>query len=181
MPANWSRRRLVQGTLSLAGVAGLAGCGFQPVYMPTATGNPGPPQREMAAIEVGIIPDRPGQLLRQALQQRLGSDSGIAAPRFTLAVSYSIAGEGIAVQPDSTPSRIRLIGHADWKLSSLAPAHPPVTSGSARAFEGMDVLDQQYFAADLESEAVQQRLAGEIADQIAMQLAVFFRRRATAG
>lgn len=135
----------------------------------------------MARIDVARIPDRPGQLLQQALRQRFGSDSGAAAPEYMLAVNYAISGEGIAVEVDSTPSRIRLVGHADWTLSSLAPAPKRITAGSARAFEGMDVIDQQYFAADLGTEVVQQRLAGAIADEIAMQLAVFFRRRAAAG
>ena len=69
------RRRL----LALGGAGLLAGCGFQPVYMPTATGKSGPAERDLAAIHVNLIPDRPGQELRQALQARLGSDSGMPA------------------------------------------------------------------------------------------------------
>ena len=62
-----NRRRL----LVLAAGASLSGCGFQPVYMPTASGKAGVAQRELAAIQVDLIPDRPGQVLRQALQDRL--------------------------------------------------------------------------------------------------------------
>jgi len=132
----------------------------------------------MAAIQVGIIPDRPGQLLRQALQERLGSDSGAATPRYKLAVGYSIAGEGIAVAPDTTATRIRLTGRATWTLTAYDPPHAVVTSGAARAFASMNVFDQQYFAADLETEQKQRVLAREVAARIAQQLAVFFRRRA---
>ena len=64
-------RRLARRSV-LLGTLGLAGCGFEPVYMPSAGDTPGVAQRELAAIDVAIIPDRPGQLLRQALQQRLG-------------------------------------------------------------------------------------------------------------
>ncbi len=134
----------------------------------------------MAAINVGIIPDRPGQLLRQALQERFGSDSGAVASRYNLAVGYSIAGEGIAVFSDTTPTRIRFIAHATWNLTTEPPRSVAVTSGSARTFDAMNLLDQQYFAADMETEVVQRRLAGAVADQIAMQLAIFFRRRASA-
>ena len=174
----WSRRGLLRGVVTLGAATGLAGCGFQPVYMPTATESAGPPERNMAAIEVALIPDRPGQLLRQALQARLHTGSVNVAPRYRLTVSYSIAGEGIAVNPDTSPTRIRLIGHANWSLLSLAPHPGPVTSGSARAFDGLNVFDQQFFAADLETEAQQRQIAGEIANQIAQQLAVYFRRRA---
>ncbi len=62
-----NRRRL----LVLAAGTSLSGCGFQPVYMPTASGKAGVAQRELAAIQVNLIPDRPGQVLRQALQARL--------------------------------------------------------------------------------------------------------------
>ena len=60
------RRRL----LALVSGVTLSGCGFQPVFMPTASGKAGVAQRELAAVHVNLIPDRPGQLLRQALQQR---------------------------------------------------------------------------------------------------------------
>ena len=47
--------------------------------MPTASGKAGVAQRELAAIQVDLIPDRPGQLLRQALQDRLEMGaSGVA-------------------------------------------------------------------------------------------------------
>lgn len=181
MQSPWSRRQVLRLAVALSGAAGVGGCGFQPVYMPTASGKPGPAERQMAAIRVGVIANRPGQLLRQALQQRFDGAGGAVTPRYSLAVNYSIAGEGVAIRPDSTATHIRLIGHADWTLSSLSPGHLRVTSGSARAFEGIDLLDTQYFAADLETQAAHRRLANQIASQIAMELAVFFRRRAGPG
>jgi LPS-assembly lipoprotein len=146
--------------------------------MPTASGKPGPAARELAAINVGIIPDRPGQLLRQALQERLESDAPGAAHAYDLQVSYAIAGEPIAIQPDTAATRIRFIGRANWVLTRQLPPRTRLTSGFARSMDGLNVLDQQYFAADLETEEVQRRLAENLADQIALQLAVFFRKRA---
>lgn len=178
MASSWSRRRVLRRIAPLGGAAVLSGCGFHPVYMPTASGGPGPAERNMAAIQVALIPDRPGQLLRQALQRRLGSDSGAVAPRYKLAVSYAIEGQGIAVAPDSTPTFTRLIGRAQWNLTAVAPPHAAVTSGRARAYASMDVFQQQYFAADMQTEQEQRVLAREVAAQIAEQLAVFFRRRA---
>jgi LPS-assembly lipoprotein len=170
-----SRRKL----LTLAGAGALAGCGFEPVYMPTASGRAGPAPRELAAINVSLIPDRPGQLLRQDLQERLASDSGAAALRYDLAVSFSISGEGIGILADTSATRIRLIANARWILKARDATQTQVTSGSARAMDGFNILDQQLFAADIDTEQVQRRLASTVADQIALQLAVFFRRRAT--
>lgn len=158
--------------------AALAGCGFQPVYMTTASGQAGPAQRELAAIYVDLLPDRPGQLLRQALQQRLEGDGDATARHYDLAVQFWISGQGIGIQPDTTTTRVRLIGRANWTLTAQDPGHTRLTGGSARAADAINNLDSQIFASDLENEFVQKRLAEALADQITLQLAAYFRKRA---
>ena len=166
--------------LMLGAGATLSGCGFQPAYMPTASGGAGAAQRDLAAIRVALIPDRPGQLLRQALQDRLERGSSGVARRYDLTVSYWIAGEGIAVQQDSTATRLRETGNASWTLVAQDPGRTKLTSGSARAIDALNINDEQYFGADLENESLQRRMAEAVADQITMQLAIFFRKRASA-
>lgn len=166
--------------LGLASALALPGCGFRPVYMRTASGHPGIAQRELAAVNVDILPDRPGQLLRQALQQRLDRASAGVARKYDLGVSYSIGGEGIGIQGDNSVTRIRLIARGAWTLRTQDPARTTLSTGSSRAIDGLNILDQQYFAADLEQEAVQRRLADQIADQIVIQLAAYFRKQAAA-
>lgn len=179
-PAGLSRRgllaALVPAMLPLA-VAPLAGCGFQPLYMPTATGNPGIAQRELATVNVALIPDRPGQLLRQALQQRMASDGG-GQKRYDLRVSYWIAGEGVAVLTDNSATRLRLTGYANWVLVAADPSQARLTEGHARAIDAMNVFDQQFFALDMQNDTVQRRIAEQVAEQIATQLSIWFRQRA---
>jgi len=76
-------------------------------------------------------------------------------------------------------TRIREIGSATRTLVAQDPGRTKLTSGYAKAVDGLNLFDTQYFAADLESEAVQRRLADALADQITLQLATFFRKRAT--
>lgn len=163
--------------MCLASLTALGGCGFQPVYMPTASGKAGPAQRELATVFVGIIPDRPGQVLRQALQERLGSDAG-GPLNYDLSVAFGVSGEGVAVENNNLTSRIRLIGNASWALRAHDDKRTVLTSGVARAMDGVNVFDSQYFAADLEVEAKQRSIAENLATQIATQLAVWFRQRA---
>ena len=174
MTTDLPRRRL----LALTACGALSGCGFQPVYMPTASGNAGPAQRELAAIQVALLPDRPGQLLRQALQDRLEMGSSGVAHRYDLTVTYWVSGEGIAVQTDNTATRIRAVGNARWTLAAQDPAHTNLTSGSARSIDAINILDTQYFAADMELDALYRRVADAVADQITTQLATYFRKRA---
>jgi LPS-assembly lipoprotein len=168
-----------RGFLALGSAAVLAGCGFQPVYMPTASGQAGPAQRELAAINVGLMPDRPGMLLRQALQDRFEGTGNVVTRRYDLAVSFWIGGSGIGMQHDNTITRIRLIGRANWTLTAQDLAHTKITSGAAHATDAENSLDTQIFASDLENEVIQKRLAEALADQIALQLAAFFRKRAS--
>ncbi len=172
------RRRLLGAAAAGLGLAPLGGCGFQPVYMPTASGNPGPAARELAAIHVVLIPDRPGQLLRQALQQRLHGADDTTERRYDLGVFYWIAGEGIAILPDNTNTSTRLIARANWTLTARDPARTRVADGSARALESINVFNTQYFGGDLETEQASARLANQIADQITLRLATLFRARA---
>lgn len=161
-----SRRGLVLGA-PLA----LAACGFHPLY---GTGTTGPVRPELASIYVTLLPERNGQLLRQALQQRLEGTGSGTAKRYELSAGFVIVGEGIAIRPDGTSTRSRLIGNASWTLYALSPTRTAVTSGNARAVDGLSVVNAQYLAADLETEVASRRVADAVADQITQRLAAFF-------
>lgn len=165
---------------AIAGTAGLlSGCGFHPLYAPADGGAAGPAQAELAAIWVPPIADRSGQLLRQALQQRLEGPGLGEAKRYELTVVFGVGADALGIRPDNTASRVRLIGNAPWHLSTVGLAPQPLISGQAHAVDGYNVINQEYFAAELESETVIRRVADTIADQIVTQLAIFFRKRAT--
>ena len=118
--------------------------------------------------------------MRQALQQRFeGSGTG-TAKKYELTAAVSISLEAIAIQRDSSSSRVRLIGSAPWTLRTLSLERPILTQGSSRVLDGYNILNQQYFAADLESEVAIRRVASALADQIALQVGSYFLRRATA-
>jgi LPS-assembly lipoprotein len=164
--------------LLLAGAFGVVGCGFHPLYESAADGSAGPAQAGLAQVAVGLIPERAGQLLRQALQARFErGGSGIAA-RYDLAIYYAISGEALAIQQDSSVSRIRLVGSATWYLTAQDPQRRTLTSGVARAIDAYNVINSQLFAADLDNEAVQRRLANALADQMTLQLASWFDKQA---
>jgi LPS-assembly lipoprotein len=171
----WAGLRRCSGVVGLSAVLGA--CGFQPVYMPTASGSAGVAQRELAAVYVPVIPERPGQLLRQALQERFGNDSGTPAA-YDLRVSFGVAGEGIGILNSNLATRVRLTGSATYTLVAHDPKHTTLTNGNARAIDGVNIFDTQYFASDLELEAQQKRIAENVATQIATQLAIWFRQRA---
>lgn len=167
------RRALVLG----AGAA-LGGCGFHPLYAPASRGTPGPAAAALAAVYIPPISERTGQLIRQALQQRFEGTGTGTAKRYELLVTYAVAGEGQAIQRDSSSTRVRLTGSATFNLRELSLAHKPLTAGTARVLDGYNILNQQYFAADLENQAAQERIAQSLADQITLKLGIYFQQAA---
>jgi LPS-assembly lipoprotein len=157
----------------------LSGCGFRPLYAPQPD-LPDGAQNQLGKIRVALIPERSGQLVRQELQARLDHGDALAK-RYELSVSFSLAADIVGIQQDTSFTRLRYVGTANWTLKSLDPSQAVVTSGLARALDGINVLDQQYFAADMEGEAAQRRIASAVADQITLQLASYFARTPSAG
>jgi LPS-assembly lipoprotein len=155
----------------------VAACGFRPVYGPAASGKDSAAAAALAEISVGIIPERTGQLLRLALQERFERAGIAAARKYDLAVSFAITGEVVGIQQDTTSTYVRLVGTATYSLVAQDPGRATLTSGSARTIDGYNIFDQQFFAMDQENDAVERRMSQTVADQIALQLASFFANR----
>ena len=157
----------------------LGGCGFHPLYNgagAAAQSQGGTVGAHLDSIYVELIPNRLGQLLRQALQQRFDSDDG-DSKTYSLAVAYSIDEEAISVLNSNSNTRTRAVGRGTWTLTAIANPGVPLASGTVRVLDGFNTLDEQVFFSVLENEAVQRRLADNVADQITQRLATYFRRR----
>ena len=154
----------------------VAGCGFQPLYSARLDRSASRP-----SVYVEIIPNRTGQMLREALQTRLeGSSTGVAK-QFTLAVAYSESEQPLGIQSDNSSTRTRDIGLAVWSLRSASNSAVPVTSGTVRSLDGYNIIDEQFFYATLSEEQAQRRLASALADQIVQGVAVYFRSHPVQG
>ncbi|HWL82958.1 MAG TPA: LPS assembly lipoprotein LptE [Roseomonas sp.] len=164
-----ARRRLL--TLGAAGLT-LAGCGFRPLYAPqggaASVSDPGV-RSVLASTEVALIPERSGQLMRRALQQRLGR-FGAATPAQQLRVSLQFGTEAEGFRRDGTATRARLTATAGWLLVSLNTPPTQMAQGTEQAFDAFDIPDNQFFAADFARDATVQRLIDQIADDIVLRL-----------
>jgi LPS-assembly lipoprotein len=170
-----ARRALMLG-LGLAAAAVTGGCGFHPLY---GAHSPGAP--DLAAVYVDLIPNRNGQLLRQALQARFeGTDSNVPK-RYTLSVAYYAAAQGIGVQENNFTTRNRSVGNATWVLHPAGDTSKILTYGVVRSVDGYNVIDEQFFYQDLSEDAVEHRLAEALADQIKTGLALYFDKQKPVG
>ena len=163
--ARLASRGLLWGLPCLA----MTGCGFHPLYGDAAT-EAHLPDIFVANIQAG----RPGQLLRQALQQHLAGSSEAAPQGYTLRVSLALNDEAIGIHGDNTSARTRVIGRANWALSSVAASPVSLASGSAITVDGFNIIQTQYFESIMANDTTNERVAGNLADRITAQLASWF-------
>ena len=168
------RQELGRRVVLLGGLGLLGGCGFHPLYAPGSGEVDSAVARELAAVNVPVMPERSGQLMRQALQERLERFNLAVAKKYDLSAPYQFVGSVEGIQPTTDPSRVRFNGTANWVLRSGSPTGPVVTTGTAKAMDGLDIIVGQFFEQDLQTDVVMRRLADTLADQVVAQLASYF-------
>ncbi|MDD2875968.1 MAG: hypothetical protein PHT60_01930 [Acidiphilium sp.] len=129
----------------------------------------------MDEIDIGLIPDRQGQVMREALENDLQRDGAPAFYRYHLAVSFGMSVQIIGIQPDSSNTRNRFIANAHWELTPEGNQTLPIAKGNAQAMDAENIIDNQYFANSLDAGTMRHQLAREIASQISTELAIYFR------
>jgi LPS-assembly lipoprotein len=147
-----------------------AGCGFHPLY----GGGEDSAISKLPDIFVAPIPERSGQELRLALQQRLAGTSDAQPTGYTLVASYSAAGEAIGIHGDNTSERTRLVGRAHWTLFTVAPVPVQIATGDTTTMDGYNNINEEYFASGIASDTTQQRIANALADAVTTQIATWF-------
>jgi LPS-assembly lipoprotein len=165
------RRRGLLG-LGTLGLLGLSGCGFRPLYgQGGSLSASGPVSAELGAIDVAVIPERSGQLLRRALRERLWA-GGQSSPRYTLTTGLQLAAEPEGYRSDGLPTRLRFTATANWYLATKEAPPKMVLTGSERAMDASNIPDNQFFAGDASREAMTSRLIDQLAEDIVTRLAV---------
>ncbi|MFC0386453.1 LPS assembly lipoprotein LptE [Muricoccus vinaceus] len=169
------RRRGLLAALGAPAV--LAGCGFHPLNGPPVEGEGSAAVgSQLAAIRIGPTYSRPGQLLHQSLERRLAArDRSGPAARYLLTTSILPSYEAQGYRRDGSPSRIRIAMSVPWTLATLAVPPQQIATGTARAFDSFNVVDNEFFSSVVSSEAAERRLVDQIAEDITIRLALAFR------
>jgi LPS-assembly lipoprotein len=155
----------------------LGGCGFRPAYLPES----GSAVPELAAVRVGNIPERFGQLIRRDLQRRLDLGGSGAQARYLLDALVTVNIDSVGFRRDGTITRQRYTAIGTWALSTLS-VPPERLGGSAipvRTIDSYNIPDLQFFAADSAREAMERRLAEVVSEEIIRQVVLVLRQRGT--
>ncbi len=160
--------------LALPCLLALTSCGFHPLYGPQA-GQPATIAARMDEIDIGLLPDRQGQVMHEALEADLQRDGAPNFYRYHLTVQYGISVQSIGVQQDTSNTRNRYLATAHWQLTPEGNLGKPLAQGNAQAMDAVNIIDNQYFANTLDSGTMRHQLARELARQITTELALYFR------
>ena len=169
----WSRRSILAAGVAFA----LPGCGFRPIHA-TGAGPSADVARELSAVRVARVPERNGQILRRALEERFAT-TGTQA-RYDLRVGVGFAAEIQGYRRDGTPSRVRYVGTAPWSLFTMATPAVLLSNGMERTFDAYGLPENQFFAADNSRDAMERRLVEQLAEDVARRVAAYFANRAPA-
>jgi LPS-assembly lipoprotein len=149
----------------------LAACGLQPMY---AGGASGTVVQGLAAVDVPPIEGKAGWLVRNALIDRLGLQTGAAAtPRYRLDVRLDDKLEGLGLLSDDTIGRERRTLRARYQLVDLASGEV-VIDATAGSDAGIDVVSSEYATIAAEQTALE-NLSRQVADRIVTRLSLQFR------
>ena len=148
----------------------LSACGLRPMY---AGGESGTVAAGLGSIQVSPIPERAGWLVRNALVDRLGGETGRPAYRLEVELDDDLTAFGI--RGDAAVTRERRTLRARYRLVDLGSGQV-VLDETAGSDAGIDVVSSEYATVAAEQTA-QERLAQVVADQMVSRLALFMRNQ----
>ncbi|MFN4283643.1 MAG: LPS assembly lipoprotein LptE [Alphaproteobacteria bacterium] len=161
------------GVALLAAGLALAGCGFRPLYGERSAASVSAP--ELAAIQIDLIPNREGQLVRNALLDKMQPRGPAARPLYRLTVGISIGRESFGLRTDDTATRSSMTMSASYILTDLASGKPLLNANS-RAVSSYNILDSDFATVISENDAIR-RTANEVSEEIKTRVAIFLSSR----
>jgi LPS-assembly lipoprotein len=166
----------ILAVVALALVCSLAACGFEPLYARNDRGDS--PVEDLAAIQIGQIPNRSGQILRTYLRDGLNPNNVATQSRYRLQVALIEPRQELALQRNDTVARY---GYGVTASFILYDANGRgLVTGSATLSTNYEVSDSQFATLSSLYDA-RDRAMQQISDDIRDQLAVYFRGRPTTG
>jgi len=166
---------MIQKILPLVALILLTACGFTPVYGTLGTGQDYGNEDLMALVRIDNIPDREGQMLRNALIDRINRNGYPANPQFVLdveALEENLTDLDVTKDSDSTRGQLRL--STTIQLRNIATKEI-VLKRNLHAITSYNILASEFTNRVAEQNARQNAIT-DLANQITLQLNLYFKR-----
>ncbi len=149
----------------------LSACGFRPLY---ATGGVADASEELSQVEVAVIPDRSGQILRNYLIQGINSGGRPADPVYRLDVDLRERQEDLGIDKTDSAQRTNLVITARFSLRTAADDQEVLNRRVGIITSYNIVLDE--YATLSAQNAARDRALRQLGSDIRTQLALYFSR-----
>ncbi len=147
----------------------LTACGFHPIYGGSTA--KGPVAEQLTQVAIENSPDRPGQILRNDLIDRMYRKGRPSQPLYHLTVKLRTTQEDVATLANSTATLSELNTYGDYALTDAKGKE--VLSGTAHSATSYSRLDNQYATRTAHDSAVE-RTVTEVSEQIVNRLSLYF-------
>lgn len=159
-------RRLLALTL-LGAALTISGCGFDPIHGQRS----GASSAALAAIDIQLIADRSGQMLRNELLQQMQPRGPVRA-RYSLSVAMQERLTNLGIRKDEVATRANLTLSARFTITELGGARRKF-SGSARSVNSYNILTSDFATLSAREDARRRgvnQLALELRERISVWL-----------
>ena len=144
-------------------------CGFRPLYLETRNFSV---IEELALTRIQAIPDRRGQIVRNALIDRMNPRGEPAHPKYRLATSINESIHELAVRRDDSSTRANLILVARFQLYQEG-IDQPILEGRVQSVNSHSISVAEVATLGAEKSA-RERGARDIAERMVLQIGAFF-------
>ena len=162
-----ARRRCLLAATLLTAALTISGCGFEPLHGQRS----GASSAALSAIDVHLIADRSGQMLRNELLQQM-QPRGQTPTRYSLAVTLTESLSNLGIRKDEVATRANLTLSASFTITELGGAKR-VFSGSARSVNSYNILTSDFATLSTREDAHRRginQLALEIRERLSVWL-----------
>lgn len=161
-----TRRRTLLALPALVMLGLVGACGFQPLHGGGATGG-------LPPVDIGPIPEREGQILRNFLIDRIGDANGRAA--YVLDVTVEVSTNALGIRRDEVATRAQVFVTATYVLSDRDGL--VLDDGTVRKSGNLN-LSTSEFASETSKEAAARRGLALAADELRIRIGAALQKRA---
>ena len=144
-------------------------CGYEPIYQKNTEIS-----QNLLSVSVKNIKDRPGQILRNLLINKLNPEGQRVIKKYNLIVELSESKTELGMRQDMSATRTDLQISVKYTLRDLTNSKI-VLEGNKKSVSSYDVVESVYATLVAEKEARKKGIE-VLSDDIFLDLAVFFRK-----
>lgn len=161
------RRRRFLAVGALGAALAVAGCGFEPIHGQRS----GASSAALSTVDIELIADRTGQMLRNELLQQM-HPRGATRARYSLSISVRESLANLGIRKDEVATRANLTLSAGFTITELGGPKRKF-SGSARSVNSYNILTSDFATLSAREDARRRgvnQLALELRERISVWL-----------